>query len=85
MKPENLSDAISGPCPICIEKILFLTDNKVSYVNNIYEGVIDASSNTCLSSRLYFWKSVFKILLHTFPRTKQYFEMDEVYIKLKFS
>ena len=41
------------------EKILFLINRK--------ECVIDASLNTCVSSSLYFSKSVFKIPLLAFP------------------
>lgn len=37
------------------------------YGNNIYEGVIDSSLNACCKLKLVFWKSVFKITLHTFP------------------
>ena len=48
----------------------FAPRNSVSitrYGNNIYKGVIDWSLNACCKLKLVFWKSIFKITLHTLP------------------
>ena len=71
MTRENVRMLSAGPLQFAPRKFCFwpITRYCKQYLRRPWSLMIDVNLNTCckLKPVLYFWKSVFKIILHTFP------------------